>query len=82
MEKKFVPIETLASTLKVSISTIRSWIRKGYIPHDTYIKVGKTYRFSESDVLESMLKARPTTMADDEAFEDIDKTLTTIDDDY
>lgn len=82
MEKKFVQIGALANKLQVSVSTIRAWVRKGYIPHNTYIKIGNTYRFSEEDVLESMLNNRTVTMSDDEAFEEIEQTLTTIDDDY
>lgn len=60
MERKFVQIEDIARKLQVSVSTIRAWVRQGHIPEDTYIKVGKTYRFSEEDVLESLLRRQPT----------------------
>jgi len=48
--ERFVPIEELAKHFTVSVSTIRSWVRQGHIPADTYIKVGNTYRFSVSSV--------------------------------
>ena len=41
----FVPIDEVATHFAVSISTVRSWIRKERIPKHTYIKLGTTYRF-------------------------------------
>lgn len=46
----FVAIEDLANHFAVSISTIRSWVRQGHIPKDTYIKIGNTYRFDKGRV--------------------------------
>ena len=46
----FVTIEDLAKHFKVSISTLRSWIRQEHIPKDTYIKIDSTYRFCVEDV--------------------------------
>ena len=44
-DAKYVPIDDVAAHFSVSISTVRSWIRKKQIPTETYIKVGNTYRF-------------------------------------
>ena len=35
----FVAIEDLANHFAVSVSTIRSWVRQGHIPKNTYIKI-------------------------------------------
>ena len=61
----FVPIEAVAKHFSVSISSVRSWVRRGYIPAHTYIKVGKTYRYSIPAVVES-LKNHPETIMQDE----------------
>jgi hypothetical protein len=54
----FVPIEECAKHFTVSVSTIRSWIRQGFIPKDTYLKVGLTYRFDLSAIIKA-LSANP-----------------------
>ena len=46
MTDPLVPIESDAQHLKVSISTIRMWVRRDIIPANSYVKIGKTYRFS------------------------------------
>jgi excisionase family DNA binding protein len=51
---KLVPIDELAKHFVVSISTVRMWLRKGYIPKDTYLKIGNTYRFNLSKVTEAL----------------------------
>jgi|TARA_R100000149_G_C5865297_1_gene130180 excisionase family DNA binding protein len=53
----YVPIEAIAKHLSVSISTIRVWVRQGVIPTDTYIKIGSTYRFKPSSVVDALHKA-------------------------
>jgi hypothetical protein len=53
----YVPIEDLAKHFTVSISTVRAWVRQGLIPKETYIKVGNTYRFSVSKVVEALTAA-------------------------
>ena len=53
----FVPIEEVAKHFTVSVSTIRAWLRQGYIPRDTYMKLGNTYRFQLSKVVEALTKA-------------------------
>lgn len=57
-QEPFVPIETLAKHFAVSVSTIRAWLRQGYIPSDTYVKIGNTYRFNVSAVVQA-LSAKP-----------------------
>lgn len=57
-QEPFVPIETLAKHFTVSVSTIRAWLRQGYIPSDTYVKIGNTYRFNVSAVVQA-LSAKP-----------------------
>ena len=54
METRYVPIEGVAKYFSISISTVRSWMRKGEIPANTYIKVGSTYRFN-LDALDAAL---------------------------
>ena len=81
MERKFVQIEDIARKLQVSVSTIRAWVRQRHIPEDTYIKVGKTYRFSEEDVLESLLRRQPTRHSVDDEAPSMDM-LDAIDEDY
>tara|TARA_B100000965_G_scaffold406733_1_gene447739 strand:+ start:9565 stop:9837 length:273 start_codon:yes stop_codon:yes gene_type:complete len=53
-QEPYVPIESVAKHFSVSISTIRAWVRQSYIPQETYIKVGSTYRFRVSDVAEAL----------------------------
>jgi len=57
MENKesFVPIEEIADHFSVSVSTIRSWVRRKHISPNSFIKVGSTYRFKISDVTDSLL---------------------------
>lgn len=54
MSEPFVPIEELAKRFTVSVSTVRAWVRQGYIPKDTYLKVGNTYRFNVSKVVQAL----------------------------
>lgn len=51
---KFVPIEDLAKHFVVSVSTVRTWVRRGHIPKDTYLKIGNTYRFNVPKVIEAL----------------------------
>jgi excisionase family DNA binding protein len=64
---KLVPIDELAKHFAVSVSTVRMWIRKEYIPKDTYLKIGNTYRFNLSkvtDALTGVHSDRPTKEVD------------------
>ena len=49
-----VSIDELSITLGVSASTIRNWLRAGFIPTQTYIRVGNTYRFEQEDVIRAL----------------------------
>lgn len=51
----FVGIEDIANHFSVSVSTARAWVRQGEIPSNTYIKIGKTYRFKLDAVVEALL---------------------------
>lgn len=55
----YVPIEELAKHFTVSVSTVRAWVRQDLIPKHTYIKVGNTYRFSVSKVIEALTVPAP-----------------------
>jgi len=48
---QLVPIEDLARTLTVSITTVRAWVRTGLIPGDLYVKIGNTYRFNKEGII-------------------------------
>ena len=50
-----VDIDEVAKQLKVSVSTVRSWLRAGLIPENTYIHVGKTYRFDLNRVIFALM---------------------------
>lgn len=54
VDAPYVPVETLARQLTVSVSCIRGWIRQGKIPKQTYVKVGNTYRFNVPAVLAAL----------------------------
>ena len=54
MSEPFVPIEDLAKQFTVSVSTVRAWVRQGYIPKDTYLKIGNTYRFNVPAVIKAL----------------------------
>tara|TARA_R100001369_G_C3325037_1_gene169548 strand:- start:4691 stop:4945 length:255 start_codon:yes stop_codon:yes gene_type:complete len=56
MNQEYVAIESVAEKFSVSISTVRSWIRKGFIPRDSYIKAGNTYRFKLDEIESSLRK--------------------------
>lgn len=53
----FVPIEEVAKYFGVSVPTIRVWVRKKDIPENTYIKVGRTYRFHLENLTAAMTTA-------------------------
>ena len=50
-----VLIEDVAKHFKVSVSTIRIWVRDGHIAPWSYIKIGNTYRFNLQRVAESLM---------------------------
>jgi len=61
----YVAIEDVAKYFSVSISTVRAWLRQGYIPKTTYIKVGNTYRFHLAAVVEHLTTVVTSESADD-----------------
>jgi|TARA_Y100000310_G_scaffold100686_1_gene98540 excisionase family DNA binding protein len=71
MTESFVPIDVVAEHFTVSASTIRSWVRSGRIPKSAYIKVGNTYRFSLSAVVEELLQKEREPEVPDDSLEDI-----------
>lgn len=58
MTESYVPIDELAKHLNVKPTTIRSWVQKGYISKDSYIKVGYTYRFNIPAVIAGLKKEK------------------------
>lgn len=58
MSDTYVPIDELAKYLSVKVSTVRTWVQKGYIVKTGYIKVGSTYRFNIPSVVAG-LKQEP-----------------------
>lgn len=54
----YVPIEDVAKYFAVSVSTVRSWLRQGFIPKEAYLKVGHTYRFKIEDVEKYLVTAK------------------------
>ena len=53
-EGKYVPIDVIAEFLSLKPNTLRTWVRMGFIPKSTYIKVGNTYRFSIPEVVKAL----------------------------
>tara|TARA_R100001509_G_scaffold139695_1_gene94189 strand:- start:174 stop:422 length:249 start_codon:yes stop_codon:yes gene_type:complete len=65
---EFVGIEDVAKHFNVSVSTARAWVRQKEIPKNTYVKIGKTYRFKLDAVVEALLqKELESEMAGDAA---------------
>lgn len=54
-QEPFVTINDVADHYAVSVSTVRTWVREGKIPKSSYIKLGKTYRFSLSAITAALL---------------------------
>ena len=59
MTTTLVPIEDLARTLTVSVTTVRSWVRTGLIPGDRYVKIGNTYRFDKEGIIDHFRPKKP-----------------------
>lgn len=69
----FVQIDEIAKHFSVSVSTIRAWVRQGYIPANAYIKVGNTYRFSIPTAVEALtaIHSEEDTTQPDETTEEV-----------
>jgi hypothetical protein len=50
----YVPIAKLAEHLHIKVSTVRNWVKYGYIPRSAYIKIGNTYRFHLQDTVKAL----------------------------
>ena len=55
--EEFVTVEDVAKHFKVSVSTVRAWLRKGMIPDNTYVRMGSVYRFRLNAVVDALLNA-------------------------
>jgi len=73
MAQPFVEIGEVASHFKVSVSTVRAWVRQGQIPPNTYLKLGKTFRFQLDAVAEALLNSSTGTEPEPET--EIDEDL-------
>jgi excisionase family DNA binding protein len=65
-DEPLAPIEELAKKFSVSVSTVRAWVRHGYIPAHTYVKIGATYRFDVARVMEALMTPKPETTPEPE----------------
>jgi len=59
----YVTIDEFASYLKVKISTIRTWIKLGKLPTDSYLKVSNTYRFNIDEAVAGLKRSSVADMA-------------------
>ncbi len=62
MEPDFYTVKEIAEKLRVKISTVQDYIRKGHLPA---YRIGRDYRIKKDDY-EEWLKKRRTTWAVDE----------------
>lgn len=63
-EEPFVSINEVAQHFSISKSTVRSWVRSGRIPRDTYFKLGNTYRFRLGAITEALLESQQPDIPD------------------
>ena len=79
-----VDIDEVAKQLKVSVSTVRSWLRANLIPENTYIHVGKTYRFDLNRVIFALmntdLNAVNTPVENEEPIEEVSERVEAVGD--
>ena len=86
MTDQYVPMHVVAKKFSVNVTTVRGWILRDVIPRDTYIKIGKFYRFDLDKLIDSLQQAEGDTpaptwsdMSDDE---DSDIPTLVVDEDY
>jgi excisionase family DNA binding protein len=60
MAAEYATIRDVAAHFRVSVSTVRNWLRANTIPDATYIKLGGTYRFNLDLVEAALLRASET----------------------
>lgn len=53
-QEPFVTIDEVAKFFSVSVSTVRAWIRRGYLPQSSYLFLGNTYRFRITEVVDAL----------------------------
>jgi excisionase family DNA binding protein len=58
-DTKYVTLDELAAHVGVKVSTVRQWVKRGFVPRETYIKAGNTYRFCVEDVVAALRKEEP-----------------------
>jgi len=66
MEQHYVTIHEVADYFKVSVPTIRGWLKKEVIPPSAYLKINNTFRFRLLEV-EVALRGNTTPQDDPEA---------------
>jgi len=54
-QEKFVGIELVAEHFDVSLSTVRSWVRKEKLPQNSYFQISGVLRFKLSLLEEGLL---------------------------
>jgi predicted site-specific integrase-resolvase len=74
-DAQYVPIEDVGKKFSVSLSTVRSWLRQGFIPKSTYIKVGNTYRFDVDAVVKALTAQPDDEVVFKEAVPKVDKEI-------
>jgi len=55
-ETIYKPIEEVARKFSVGPATIRTWIRSGAIPRNTFVRAGNTYRFDVDAVTRALME--------------------------
>lgn len=58
MNEPYVTIEDAAKHFSVSISTLRNWMRHGYIPEESYIRIENVLRFKISGVAAALVTVK------------------------
>ena len=73
MNKPVLTINEVAEHYSVSVSTIREWVRKGYIEKNAYFKIGNVLRFradefdkclNQVNISEDVIDVTPEQMMD------------------
>ena len=54
MEQQLHTIDEVAKYFNVSVSTIRNWMQAGTLPSETYVQLGRVYRFNIGLIKEKM----------------------------
>ena len=72
-KEPLVTITEVAEHFGVSTALIRTWVREGHIPHDSYIKVGSVYRFQLEAISTAMLASKALAQKPKEAAEEAEE---------